>query len=107
MWNALEYPIIETGFPHLEGYWWVYVPFNIAEALAWLAIACFIFVRYLRHRRTWYELQYCASFVLFAVTDLVEVYGTTPWLLGLKAACLLAILQGRKLVIGYYHRARF
>ncbi len=106
MWELLNDPLIETGFPSLSGYGWVYVPFNFVEAAAWMALSVFVLVRYVRRRRTWYELQYAASFSLFGITDLIEVHATTPLLLGFKAACLLGILQGRKLVVAYYPGAK-
>lgn len=106
MWDILNYPLIDTSSAWLEDYRWIYVPFNIAEAVAWFALGAFVAWRYVRNRKTWYELQYATSFALFGCTDLIETHSTTLWLLGFKGACLLAILQGRKLVISYYPGAR-
>ena len=106
MLDVLEYRVIDTGFPSLDGYWWLYVPFNIAEGLLWLCIAGFVLFRWARHRRTWLEALYAMSFILFGLTDLIEVIATPLWLLALKGCCLLAILLGRKLVIGHYPGAK-
>ena len=106
MWDILNHPLIDTSSPLLEGYWWFYVPFNTAEAAAWFGFAVFILGRYIRHRKSWYELLYAASFVLFGITGVIETHSTTLWLLGFKGACLLAILQGRKLVVGHYPGAK-
>ncbi|NOX52912.1 MAG: hypothetical protein GXP27_00425 [Planctomycetes bacterium] len=106
-YEVLTYPLIDVASPSLESYRWIYVPFNIGEAAAWFAIASFVGYRYAKHRQTGYELLYAASFLLFGATDLIEIHSTTVWLLGFKAACLLAILLGRKLVIGYYPGAKF
>ena len=105
-WHLITYPLIDTASPSLGRYRVVYISFNVAEAAAWFAIAVFVCYRYMRHRKTWYELLYALSFVLFGVTDLIETHSTTVWLLGFKAACLLAILLGRRLVVGYYPDAK-
>lgn len=107
MWEFFNHPIVDTNSPWLTSYRHVYIPFNLAEALIWFALGVFVLVRYLRHRKSWYELQYSLSFTLFGITDLIETHATTIWLLCFKAACLLAILQGRKLVIANYPKAKF
>ena len=96
MWELLHTPLIETGFPSLRGYHWIYVPFNVAEALTWFGFAAFALLRYARRGQTWYELQYAASFVLFGFTDLIEVVATTPWLLGCTYALALLIGFGKR-----------
>ncbi len=106
MWEFFNHPIVDTNSPWLTTYRSIYIPFNLIEAVFWLAIGLYVLIRYLRHRKTWYELQYSLSFSLFGITDLIETHSTTLWLLGFKAACLLAILQGRKLVLGFYPDAK-
>ena len=107
MWEFFNFTIVDTSSPMLESYRHIYIPFNIVEAVFWFGIGLFVLARYLRHRKTWYELQYSLSFTLFGFTDLIETHSTTVWLLCFKAACLLAILQGRKLVLTHYPAAKF
>lgn len=107
MWELFNYAIVDTHSPWLTSYRHLYIPFNLIEALIWFALGIFVLVRYARHRKTWYELQYSLSFTLFGLTDLLETHATPIWLLAFKAACLLAILQGRKLVTAHYPGAKF
>gem|GEM_PF-2034367 len=105
--NWLNTPWIQTTYPNLTGYDVLYVPFNAAEALAWFAIAVFVLIRWARYRRTRYEWVYAAAFGLFGLTDLIEMNATTPMLLMLKSACILAIISGRKTVLMNYPGAKF
>ena len=107
MWELFNYPLIDPSSAALAGYSWMYTRFNLLEATIWFGVAAFIFVRYARYRKTWYELQYAAAFILFGFTDILETHATTLWLLAFKGACLLAILLGRKLVLESYPTAKF
>jgi len=107
MWDFFNYTIVAPGSPMLESYRHLYIPFNLIEALFWFGIGVYVLARYCRHHKSWYELQYSLSFTLFGITDLIETQATTVWLLCFKAACLLAILQGRKLVTALYPDAKF
>lgn len=106
MWEFFNLTIVDTDSPWLTTYRYIYIPFNIIEAAFWFGLGVYVLIRYVRHRKTWYELQYSLSFSLFGLTDLLETHSTTLWLLAFKAACLLAILLGRKLVIGFYPGAK-
>lgn len=104
IWEA---SIVETGWPAIEGGMWIYVGFNFAEALAWLAFAAFVICRWIRNRKTRYEWVYAGSFLLFGVSDLLEMAGLTVGLLLFKAGVLLAIISSRKVVTDHYPEAKF
>ena len=94
--------LIETDFPNVQGGMWVYVAFNFVEALAWHAFAIFVLYRFLRRRKTRVELLYAFSFLLFGLSDLIEMGGLSVGLLLFKGACIAAILAARQHVLHFY-----
>jgi hypothetical protein len=106
-YDILNYEIICVQRPSLIGWNVFYVIFNYIEAVFWFGIALYVLFRYIKNRKTWYELLYTLSFFVFGVTDLIEVWGMTLGVLLLKGVCLLAIFQGRKLVIEKYPDKKF
>ena len=95
-YDILNYEIICVQRPSLIGWNVFYVIFNYIEAVFWFGIALYVLFRYIKNRKTW-----------FGVTDLIEVWGMTLGVLLLKGVCLLAIFQGRKLVIEKYPDKKF
>jgi hypothetical protein len=83
-----------------------YVGFNAFEASAWFAFCLFVASRFALHRKTWYEILYALSFLVFGVSDLMEIYQTTVGLLIVKGIILASILACRKVVLVYYPLAK-
>jgi len=77
----------------MVAYNFVYIPFNLAEALAWFAVACVVAIRF---RMTFLGTLQVVAFMAFGASDIIECYGTTPLLLLFKGALIVALLQGRK-----------
>ena len=102
----LSYKLLQTDFNNFTGYSYVYVAFNVVEALLWLACALYVLRRALRGSSRAIEFMYASSFVLFAATDLAEVVCLPVWLLLLKGFILLLLLILRKNVIRLYRGAR-
>lgn len=80
----------------------LYVAFNWFEAFGWFVFSLFVWWRYLKNRRTKLELIYGLYFLLFGITDVVEVYKLTLGLFATKAIVLLSILVCRYYVVLAY-----
>ena len=88
-------------------FWWyapgleaaIYSWFNVAEALAWWAIAVYVGVRWLRQRRSRFEPLYVFMFVLFGGTDIAESFAVTLWLLLVKGLVFSNLLVLRAYLI--------
>jgi len=106
-YDILNYEIIRIQGLNLIGWNVFYIVFNFIEAILWFGIAIYVLLRYIRNKKTGYELLYVLSFFVFGVTDIIEAWGMTLCLLLLKGVCLLAIFQGRKLVITKYPSKKF
>ena len=81
---------------------WVETPyhaFNLVEGVLWLVLAGLVLRRTLRHRRTAAEFAYSLAFATFGLTDFVEAYALTSWLLWIKGINLLILLRLRRFVI--------
>ena len=101
-YDILNYEFIHIPYPNLTGWNMYYVVFNNIEGVLWFCFAVYVLFRYVRNRKTGYEILYALSFFAFGLTDLIEAWGMTLGVLLLKGVCLLAIFQGRKLVIEKY-----
>lgn len=83
-----------------EPYTWTDIAcrsFNVVEAAAWFIFAVLVLIRWQRHRNSNLELWYALAFVLFGVSDVVEAFFLTSWLLWWKGVNLVALflLRGR------------
>jgi hypothetical protein len=77
--------------------------FNVVEASAWFIFAVLVFRRWRRFRKSRIELWYGVAFVLFGISDVVETWALTSWLLWWKAANLLVLFRMRHIVIRRFH----
>lgn len=85
----------------------LYVGFNALEACAWFAFCLFVAIRFAARRRTWYEVLYSLSFLVFGISDVMEMHHTTVGLLIAKGVILASILACRKVALGFYPGARY
>lgn len=85
----------------------LYLYFNWFEAVGWFCFACYIWLRFLKFRRTPLELIYGLYFCIFGVTDVLEVYRLTLGLFATKAIVLLSILVCRHYVLQSYPDRKF
>ena len=94
--DLLDLRLIDPQGDALGAYRSPYLVFNGVEAAIWLGCGIFVAVRAVRAGITGRELAYAGSFALFALSDAIEMQGTTPLLLLFKLACLLAIVGFRR-----------
>lgn len=73
--------------------------FNLVEATAWFLFAALVLMRWQRFRRSILELFYSLAFLTFGISDLIEAWRLTSWLLWWKLANLIALLVLRKVVL--------
>ena len=81
---------------------WFEVPyhaFNLFEGAAWVVFAGLVGRRYLRHRRSPLEVAYALAFAAFGLTDFIEAYALSSWLVWIKLANLVALAQLRSVVV--------
>ena len=108
--------LLETVFIRI---WWTYDAeepfgfstcyhwFNILEGLVWLVFSALVLLRFLRHRHSRVELCYCALFAAFGVSDFVEAWQQSSWLIWLKLFNLYGLVRAREHVMRrHYPKAR-
>jgi hypothetical protein len=105
--RLLRHEILRTDFERFSGFAWFYVSFNVLETLIWLGIAIFIIRRALRGGAPrGDQLAYAGAFILFGVSDLLEVVALPVWLLLAKGIVLAAIVLLRRRVLRRYPGAK-
>jgi hypothetical protein len=85
--------------------WWSFDPngsvhdliwqhgFNLFEGCCWLVFAGLVARRYWRHRKSMrLELSYATAFVWFGISDFIQAYRLTSWLLVWKLINLIVLL---------------
>ncbi len=77
--------------------------FNLCEATAWFIFAMLVFRRWLRYRRSSTEIAYLIAFLLFGVSDIIEAWKLTSWLLWWKVLNLAILLLLRRTIICRYY----
>ncbi len=93
-WSWLRPP----GEPYL---WTDYAcrGFNFVEAAAWFVFAALVLRRWCRCHRSGFELAYALAFLLLGVSDVIEAWWLTSWLLWWKGLNLIALFRLRQLVL--------
>lgn len=77
--------------------------FNLVEALSWFTFAVLVLVRWWRNRRSGSELWYALAFVVFGISDGIEAWILTSWLLWWKAINLLCLFLLRRHVMRQHY----
>lgn len=97
--------------------WWRYTPGdgrwftawyhwgNILEGCAWVVFAALVLRRFLTHRNSRLELAYALVFATFAVSDFVEAWQQSSWLIWLKLVNLAGLLWLRHTVMTRFYPA--
>ena len=95
--------------------WWQYTPddvqwftaiyhwFNLAEGCAWVVCSWLVFRRFLIHRKSRSEICYAVAFLTFAITDFVEAWEQSSWLIWLKLVNLIVLIQLRRTIMSRYY----
>ncbi len=92
--------------------WWRYDPegptsdfiwqygFNLFEGICWFVFAGLVIRRYCRMRKSKFgEWGYAVAFGLFGVSDFIQAYRLTSWLLIWKIVNLIVLLVLRRNVM--------
>lgn len=97
--NSLwRYSVVQPSTFSVAYHW-----FNLGEGLAWCLIALLVLRRFMKTRRSSLEVVYAIAFVTFGVSDFVEAYALTVWLILAKGVNLLAILSLRRFILRHYY----
>ena len=81
----------------------VYHFLNLTEGLIWILFAGLVLARFIRHRRSAWEIMYAAAFLTFGLTDFREAYRVESWLLLIKGLNLGVLFWLRRLVIRRFY----
>lgn len=81
----------------------IYRGMNFVEGMLWFLLALLVTVRFLRNRRSALEPVYATLFLLFGVSDFVEMRAVDTWLILAKGAILLMLLAVRREVLRRYY----
>lgn len=89
-----------------EPYTWIDVAcrdFNFVEAFAWFVFSFLVFRRWRRFRHSPLELWYALAFVTFGISDVIEAWFLTSWLLWWKVVNLAALFLLRRSVMRRFY----
>ncbi len=67
-------------------------------ACTWLVLR-----RFLTHRKSRSEISYAVAFLTFAITDFVEAWEQSSWLIWLKLLNLIVLFQLRRTIMSRYY----
>ena len=98
----LEHTISEMKNQPEGWFEWSYVAFNWFEALGWISFAWYVWWRGWKGQGTAVEFFYGLAFLLFGITDVIEVYKLTLGLFLVKARLLLGLVLLRNGVVPLY-----
>ena len=92
--------------PAGEPYTWMEIAgrgFNVVEAAAWFIFAALVLRRGLKHRNSNVEFAYAIAFVLFGISDVIETWYLTSWLLWWKGINLVVLFSLRRSIMKRYY----
>jgi hypothetical protein len=73
--------------------------FNLFEAAAWFTFAILVLRRWSRLRRSPLEVLYGLAFLTFSISDGIEAWQLTSWLLWWKLVNLVLLLSLRSKIL--------
>ena len=80
--------------------------FNLFEAACWFMFCALVLQRWWINRQSVTEIGYAIAFLLFGISDLIEAWMLTSWLLWWKLVNLAALLWFRRTVMRQYYPDR-
>ena len=89
-----------------ESYTWIDIAcrnFNFVEATCWFVFAALVLRRSRKHHRSPLESWYAFAFILFGVSDVIEAWSLTSWLLWWKGINLVALYRLRRTVMTQFY----
>ena len=97
IYDLLNYKILDTSSEIMQNYNFIYIPFNLVEALIWFIYIPKTWIKYKAAPKDvliWQSI----SFLLFGLSDLIETNSTTVLLILFKAAILVSLINGHKAI---------
>ena len=77
--------------------------FNLVEAATWFVFAALVACRWAKFHRSTIEIAYAVAFLLFGLSDIIESWFLTSWLLWWKSVNLVLLLRLRQIVIRQFY----
>jgi hypothetical protein len=96
IYDVLNYRLLDTSSEIMLTYNWIYKPFNVIEAIIWIAYIPKTIWKYGNKKNKNLITLQCFNFRMFSMTDLVELSATTVILVLWKLAILLALVATHK-----------
>lgn len=104
--ELLTYRIVDVSRENLGTYWFFYFGFNTVEAVAWFTFAAIVLFRWTRNRKSPLEVLYSLLFLLFGISDVIEIIFYPLWLLLAKAIILAGLLFTRRHLIRVHYAGK-
>lgn len=89
--------------PPIDGFSRLYRAMNVIEGAAWLVFSGLVFARWVRFRRSRWELVYALAFVTFGLSDFREAFILESWLLFAKLVNLIGLFLLRRAVMRRFY----
>lgn len=106
--DLLTYHIVEVSHDEFDWFQIFYFGFNTVEAVAWFVFAILVLIRWAKNQKTALEIGYSLLFLLFGLSDVMEIISYPLWLLLAKAIILTGLLLTRRhLIRTHYHGNKF
>ena len=98
VYEILNYKVLDTSWPEMQAYNWIYQPFNAIEALIWIRYIPRTIIKYGNKASRFIISLQCLSFLLFSLSDIIEINSTSVLLILFKGAVLLALILGHQAI---------
>jgi 4-amino-4-deoxy-L-arabinose transferase-like glycosyltransferase len=99
IYRFLDYKLLDTTADYMQSFNWIYQPFNIIEGIIWLLYIPKTIKKYWGHSDRSIVMWQCISFLLFGMSDFIEIYSTSVFLILFKLSILIALIVGHKAIL--------
>ena len=101
--NILNHRLVEVSHTNIGAWEVFYFSFNALEAVCWGVFALLVLLRWKKHRHSRLELFYALLFLLFGISDVIEIFVYPIWLLLAKGLVLFGLWWCRKTLIARFY----
>ena len=106
VYELLNYKILDTSSEIMSSYNWIYKPFNIIESIIWFIYIPKTILKYGNRNNRYLIALQCFNFLLFGISDIIELFATTVLLVLFKMAILLSLIGTHKAIMnGKYNNS--
>jgi len=99
IYRFLDYKILDTTADYMQSYNCIYQPFNIIEGIIWILYIPKTIKKYWNQSDRSIVMWQCVSFLLFGISDFIEFYSTSVFLILFKLSILIALIVGHKAIL--------